>query len=468
MFRLSPISWRQRAAVLAILLVAAAAAFVALNREALHVATASVSDSLCAAAFVSKVDPGRIFAQEQRPLLGGIDWAVRYTVDRSRGEVRSSVLGLFPARAVHRPGLGCVVMHGDGPVPQAGGMRDAATAGALGPHVVVPVDPALRHALDLAFAEPDPAHPRLTKAVVVLHDGQLIAERYAPGYGPQTPIWGHSVTKSVVQALIGILVRQGRLQLDRPAPIAEWADRGNPHHPITVDQLLRMDSGLPFDETTGPVNPATHMWFRENDSAAYAARMPLAHAPGTVWGYSNLSFALLSKLIGDASGGTAIGAEAFARHELFEPLGMHHSVIETDAAGTLLGSGFMYASARDFARFGQLYLDDGMVDGRRILPAGWAAYSASQTLDTGYGAGFWTNLRNKGSVPVWDAPWGMPQLPKDMFYARGAFGQYIVIVPSEHLVVVRLGLSVQGGSTGIGDAVAAIITALHGRTAAGA
>ena len=468
MFRLSSIGWRRPAAILSASLLVATAAVVLLNRPALHVAAGSVADSLCAAAFISHVDPDRVYAEEQRPLLGGIDWAVRYTVDRSRGEVRSSVLGLFPARAVYRKGLGCVLMHGDGPVPEVDGTALATGPDGFGRQVVAPADPALRHALDLAFAEPDPAHPRLTKAVVVLHDGRLIGERYAPGYGPDTPIWGHSVTKSVTQALIGILVRQKRLRLDRPAPIAAWANASNPHHAITIDQLLRMDSGLPFDETEGPVNPATHMWFRENDSAAYAARMPLAHAPGTAWGYSNLSFALLSKLVGDATGGTAVGAEDFARRELFEPLGMHHAVIETDAAGTLLGSGFMYASARDFARFGQLYLDDGMVNGRRILPTGWAAYSASQTLDTGYGAGFWTNLRNEGSVPVWDAPWGMPQLPKDMFYARGAFGQYIVIVPSERLVVVRLGLSVQGGSTSIGDTTAAIIAALHPGPAAGA
>lgn len=453
--------WRKSAAALLASLLVAAAAVVILNREALQIATGSVSDSLCAAAFVSGVDPDQVFAQEQRPLMASIGWAVRYTVDRPRREVRASVLGLFPARAVYREGLGCLVTHGTARVPEATGLPGAAVADGFGWKVVKPSTPAMRHALDLAFAEPDPSRLRQTKAVVVLHDGELVAERYAPGYGPETPIWAHSVTKSLVNALVGILVRDGRLRLDQPAPIAAWSQPDNPHHAITVDQLLRMDSGLPFDETDGPVNPATHMWFREADSAAYAARMPLDHAPGTAWGYSNLSYALLAKLIGNATGGTATGAERFARDQLFGPLGMHHTVIETDAAGTLLGAGFTYASARDLARFGQLYLNDGVVDGRRILPAGWVAYSRSQTLDTGYGAGFWTNLVNQGSVPVWDAPWGIPQLPRDMFYARGAFGQYVIIVPSEHLVVVRMGLTVQNGGTGIGDATAAIIAALH-------
>jgi CubicO group peptidase (beta-lactamase class C family) len=451
-----------RYAVSILLVLALAGAFLVwFKREPLHIGAASVSQSLCGAAFVSHVDPDRVYAEEQRPLMDGIGWAVRYAVDRSQREVQSSVLGLFRARSQYRDGLGCVLMSGDAPASDATAFRDQTTPDAFGPQIVTPADPALRAALDLAFAEPDPAHPRLTKAVVVLHDGQLIAERYAPGYGPETPIWAHSVTKSVTQALIGILVRQGRLRVDQRAPLADWAAPSDPHHDITMDQLLRMDSGLPFDETNGPASLTTHMWFREADTAAYAARVPLAHAPGTAWGYSNLSYALLSKLIGDASGGTAGGAETFVRDALFTPLGMHHSLIETDASGTLLGFGGMYASARDLARFGQLYLDDGVVDGQRLLPEGWAAYARSQTLTTGYGAGFWTNLVNQGSVPVWDAPWGMPQLPKDMFYARGAFGQYVIIVPSEHLVVVRMGLSVQGGGTGIGAATAAIITALH-------
>lgn len=450
-----------RYALLSLLvLIFAGGVFVWLNREALHVGAASVSQSLCAATFVSRVDPDRVYEEEQRPLLGGIAWGVHYSVDRSQREVRSSVLGVFRSRSIYRDGLGCMLVLGDDPAPAAS-LSEQAVPDGFGPGVVTPADPALRAALDQAFAEPDPSRPRLTKAVVVMHDGQLIAERYAQGYGPETPIWAHSVTKSVTQALIGILVRQGKLRLDQPAPIAAWASSSNPHHAITVDQLIRMDGGLPFDETNGPVNLATHMWFREADTAAYAASVPLAHAPGTAWAYGNLSYALLSKLIGNATGNTAASAETFVRDELFAPLGMHHSVIETDQSGTLLGSGFMYASARDLARFGQLFLDDGVVNGTRILPEGWAAYAGSQTLDTGYGAGFWTNLVNQGSVPVWDAPWGMPQLPKDMYYARGAFGQYVIIVPSEHLVVVRMGLSVHNGGTGIGDATAAIIAALH-------
>lgn len=430
------------------------------GKDLFHTATGSISRSLCAAAFVSRVDPQQTFREEQLPLMRGIGWAIHYEVDRTRREVRTSVFGDFTARAVYRDGLGCLLVHGDGAVPEAAGFKPAPIASAWPANVVEPGDPAIRHALDQAFAEPDPAHPRLTKAVVVLHDGQLIAERYAPGYGPDTPIYAHSLTKSVVNALIGILVRQGKLQLDQPAPIAAWHSPTNPHRAITIDQLLRMDSGLPFDETAGASSPMTRMLFLEPDMAGYAAKMPLAHPPGTAWGYSNLSYLLLGRVIRDAAGGDAVGAERFARHELFAPLGMRDAVIETDATGTPVGASNVYASARDFARFGQLYLDDGVVDGKRILPEGWVAYSHSQTLKTGYGAGFWTNLVNKGSVPVWDAPWGMPKLPKGMYYGRGALGQYLVIVPSEHLVVVRMGISIDYG-TGTEDMIAAIIAALH-------
>ncbi len=431
------------------------------GKDLFRVATGSVSHSLCATVFVSHLDPDRMFREEQLPVMRSIGWAIHYNVDRAKHEVHASVLGAFGSRAVYREGLGCLLMHGDGPVPEAAGFKPTPIANPFPQtEVVESADPAIRHALDLAFAESNPAQPRLTKAVVVLHEGQLIAERYAPGYGPDTPIYAHSLTKSVINALIGILVRQGKLKLDQPAPIAAWSSPADPHNAVTIDQLLRMDSGLPFDETDGPLSPMTRMLFLERDMGVYAARTPLVRLPGTAWGYSNLSYVLLSRMIRDVAGGNAVDAERFVRRELFAPLGMRDAVIETDATGTPIGSSNIYASARDFARFGQLYLDHGVIDGYRILPEGWVAYSHSQTLRTGYGAGFWTNLVNTGSVPVWDAPWGMPQLPKDMYYARGALGQYVVIVPSEHLVVVRMGISINTG-TGTGNMIAAIIAALH-------
>lgn len=415
-----------------------------------RIATNSVSRSLCGAAFISRVDPDRLFREEQLPNMRSIGWAVRYQVDREQSEVRTTVMGTFAARAVYRPGLGCLLVHGGEAVPEIAGLGDTGDgdttgpADPMGPDVVEPTDPSIRQAFDAAFSEPDPKNPRLTKGIVVLHDGKLIGERYAPGYGPKTPIWGHSLSKSVTNALVGILVRQGKLKMDQ-----------------RIDQLLRMDSGLPFDETGGPLNPMARMFFLESDMAGFAARQPLVHQPGSTWAYSNLGYVLLSRMAIDAAGARgAVAAERFARDELFKPLGMRQAVIETDVEGTPVGSSHVYASTRDFARFGQLYLDDGVAGGQRILPEGWVAYSHSQTLDTGYGAGFWTNLVGKGNVPEWDTPWGLPGLPKDMYFARGSFGQYIVIVPSERLVVARLGISVNGG-TGIAELVAKIIAALH-------
>lgn len=447
---------------LAVALLAITAWIGTAGRPLLLIATGSTSQGLCEAAFVSHVDPDRVFREQHAPQMRGLAWAVHRHVDRTRREARASVLGAFGARAAFRPGLGCLLVHGDGPVPEAAGFEPAPIASPYPDRVVGSDDPAIRAAIDRAFAEPDPAHPRNTKAVVVLHDGRLIAERYAPGYGPDTPIWAHSLTKSLSHALIGILVREGKLRLDQPAPIPAWRRVGDPHGAVTVDQLLRMDSGLPFDETDGVVNPLTRMAFLTRDMAGYAAGTPLAHPPGTHWAYGNLDYMLLGRVVTDAAGGSAVDAERFARRELFAPLGMAHTVIQTDATGSLAGFGGSYGTARDFARFGQLYLDDGVVDGRRILPEGWVAYSHSQTLDTGYGAGFWLNIKHDTRVPVWNAPWGMPQLPRDMYYARGAFGQYVVIVPSEKLVVVRMGISLDYGDH-TGDLVAAIIQALHAR-----
>ncbi|MEZ0470833.1 serine hydrolase domain-containing protein [Luteimonas salinilitoris] len=429
----------------------------------LRVATGSVSRSLCSAAFVSNVDPGRVFREEQVP-EGGMSyvaWALRYDINRTKREVRATIAGAFASRAAYRNGLGCLLVADSSAIPEARGLAETSSRPTT---ETLPVayshDARIARAIERAFEDPAPNKQRNTKAVVAFHDGRLIAEKYAPGYGPDTPIWGHSLSKSLTSALVGVLVREGRLSVGQPAPIAAWQQPGDLRAAITPDQLLRMTSGLPFDERGGPVNHMTRMFFLEPDTAAYSESVPLDATPGTAWGYSNLGYQLLSRMVRDAAGGSGVEAEAYIREQLFAPLKMHTAVIETDVAGTPIGASHVYASARDWAKLGQLYLDDGVANGHRILPDGWVEYTTKQSLDTGYGAGFWLNVKNDGVVPYWDAPWGMPQLPKDMFYARGYLGQFIVIVPSRRLVVVRMGMTHLGVGTGVGDLVAEILRSL--------
>ena len=259
---------------------------------------------------------------------------------------------------------------------------------------------------------------------MVVHDGRVIAERYAPGYGIDTRVIGWSATKSVTNALIGILVRQGKLAVDGPAPIAAWSDPRDPRHAITIDNLLRMNSGLDIgDSLTASAatafDPSAHMVFGMRDMAAFAENAPLQAAPGTRWSYTNGNTILLSRIIRDSTGGDAASVLAFARRELFDKLGMRHVTLEFDATGTPIGSSHMLASARDWARFGLLYLNDGVVGGERLLPPGWVDYSAAATPGSeryGYGAGFWTN-RGDGEGQRYRIAQG---LPADAFMARGA------------------------------------------------
>ena len=275
--------------------------------------------------------------------------------------------------------------------------------------------------------------------MIVLHAGRIVAERYAPGYGIDTPMLGWSMTKSVTNALIGILVRQGRLSVTAPAPIAAWRDPSDPRHAISVEQLMRMTSGLALDETNSGFDPSSRMAFTAPDMAAFAEAAALTAVPGTRYHYSSPSTILLSRLVRDAVGGGPGEALRFAERELFAPLGMRGVTFEVDATGTPIGSTYMYATARDWARFGMLYAADGVAGGRRILPEGWVDFSATPTPGSrdGYGAGFFTN---RG-----DSDFGRQRvrggMPADSFFASGTQGQRVLVAPAERLVVVRLGRS---------------------------
>ena len=232
---------------------------------------------------------------------------------------------------------------------------------------------------------PNAGPRRFTKAVVVLHRGRVVGERYAPGVTPATPLIGWSMTKSVTNALLGILVRNGKLDMQKPAAIAEWSAPSDPRRAITADQLLRMVSGIGCGQSlktgfTTLFDADTQMEFDMADQSAFAANARLRAKPGAEWRYTNCNFILLSRMIRDAAGGDATSSRRFIERELFAPLGFEHATLEYDSAGVPLGTIHLWASARDWARFGLLYLRDGVAEsGQRLLPEGWVDYSA--TLD---------------------------------------------------------------------------------------
>lgn len=419
-------------------------------RDVPKVATGFVANVVCTETFVSGLEPARVFAEtvSAMPGTGLISWAFDYRVDRARQDVTVTLFGLGRSHAVYRGvGIGCYLDHGGAVADIAAPTPDAKSAllpGIAGPSMVAPQTPQLAAALDRAFAEPDTSTLRNTRAIVVMKDGRVVAERYADGVGIDTPLLGFSATKSVMSALAGILVRKGALKLHEPVPIAAWQGADDPRRAITLDHLLRHTAGIALGSSlqaslSSAIEPVNRMKFMEADMAAYAESMPLVSAPGAAWNYHDGNTVILAHVIRQASDGSASNMMRFAWQELFDPLGMRNVALEFDASGNAEASSQMLASARDWARFGQLYLNDGMAGGKRILPEGWVKYSTTPTPGAwvGQGAGFWTNLgESVGATYRTERGW-----PRDAFFAKGTIGQYVIIVPSERLVIVRLGRS---------------------------
>jgi CubicO group peptidase (beta-lactamase class C family) len=298
----------------------------------------------------------------------------------------------------------------------------------------------LQAALDWGFAEPDPERLRRTRALLVMQDGKLVAERYAPGFGPDTPLAGWSMAKTALNALVGVLVGQGELHLEAPVHVPEWQGDARSH--ITLDQLLRMSSGLEFSEEYGDLlQDVTVMLLLQPSAAAFAAAKPLVYPPGSHWYYASGTSNILSRLIR-----TSVGEDRYrrlSRDALFGPLGMDSAVLELDATGDYVASSFMYATARDWAKLGQLLVQDGVWQGRRMLPAGWVRYSTTPVpadLNGEYGAHLWLKIPEslRGPDPV--------PLPPDSFHAIGFESQFVTVVPSRRAVLVRLGLTRQPGA----------------------
>ncbi|MBI3554061.1 MAG: serine hydrolase [Elusimicrobia bacterium] len=389
---------------------------------------------LCSSWFVC----GREIDPEGAPEVSADAYRVlrlfRARVDRASQTVTASWLGARSKTAAFVPGLGAVLVDdGRRPsgIPEPPGGEDAWPGPENEP-------PALSRLVEDCFTEPNSQRLRRTRAVLVLQDGRLLAERYAPGFSKDSRLPGWSMTKAVMHALVGVLVGEGKLSLDRKNLFPHW--EGDPRADITLEDLLRMRSGLHFSENYGdPLSDVNQMLWNSLDACAYTAGRPLGHRPGARWQYASGTTNIISRLVREAVGEDAY--PGFPRRALFGPLGMDSALIETDAGGTFVGSSFMFATARDWARFGLFYLDDGVFRGSRLLPEGWVKSGVTptpQSPDGRYGAHWWLKLQKELGGET-EAAY---RIPGDAFFALGHEGQTLTIIPSKRLVAVRLGLSI--------------------------
>lgn len=409
-----------------------------------------VAKVTCSQIFVGGLRPEAAVAELPDPLIAKL---IRTTVDVENTSVRASIPLVAARVARDHFGFGCTLIPARGEVaafpvvtpPPALSPAHAMLPWPDGERVLrdIPVEidePKLHAALTRAFLEPEEGKRRNTRAVVVVYRGQIVAERYAAGFGPGTGFPGWSMTKSVGNALVGALVQQGRLNLDASGLFPEWLGDDDARRVITLRHLMWMSDGLAHDESYAPSGGATKLLFGAADIAATAAATPLRHAPGGTWYYSSAAANLIAQVVRDSVGGTLEDYLSFPRRTLFDPIGMRSAVIEPDATGLFVTSSFMYATARDWARFGLLYLRDGVWAGERILPEGWVAYSTTPAPAAPlgeYGAQWWLNA----GAPDDSTRRPFPELPRELYRAAGFEGQTIAIVPSRDLVVVRLGLS---------------------------
>ena len=289
-----------------------------------------------------------------------------------------------------------------------------------------------------------------TRAIVIMHGGLIVAERYAPGYGPDSRLISWSMAKSVTATLIGFMVADGLLVLDDPAPVSEWANAGDARNKITLRQLLHMSSGIDHTETPEENIPiynadTTRMLFldgREN-VARYAEGRMLEANPGSKFEYSSATSHILADIMTRTltdSRNPQVRRDVmleYARGRLFEPLGMQSAFPEFDRNGTMLGGSIIHATARDWAKFGEFLRNNGSVKSAQLLPSSWVRFMrTSSRNDAAYGGHIWLNKRRPAGRDQVLFP---DKAPSDVFSALGHLGQFVLVSPQNKLTIVRLG-----------------------------
>ena len=403
----------------------------------LKIITGNVAKRTCSCMFIADRTLESVNAQENSFSVLSLATA---KVDQTKKIAEASFWGMATQTAIYREGLGCALttesvnstqlQQQQMPSLQASLANAKNRTWPMGDIVVDSLLPSfdqkkLNAAIATAFKDP----LENTRAVVILKNGQLIGEQYAEGFDKDTPILGWSMTKSITNALVGILVKEGKIDIHQAVDIPEW--KQDERAKITMHNLMQMSSGLKWGEIyTGP-SDVTRMLSLDADMYQRAISVPAETPPDTKFYYSSGTTNIVAGLIKKHFSSLA-DYWAFAHTALFDKIGMHSAVMEPDAAGTFVGSSYCYATPRDWAKFGQLYLNDGVWEGERILPEGWVEYThtPAKASENGYGAFFWLNQDGE-----------MADVPKNTYSCQGFQGQRVFILPDQDLVVVRMGLS---------------------------
>ena len=429
------------------------------EREKTSHALAMFAKLLCSGSFVVGRDPTEFFEHDikthVRPEGNPFDWdEIEVEVHRNRQEVTLSAHGISRTARCHG-GQGCTIIPEGAddvhfmPEPVVPHVPDPETAlwpmGDLLPDEPLPPEvdsAALEAAFDFAFNDDALPQPQKTRAMVVLHKDRLIGERYALGFDMNTRHVSWSSGKSITSALIGLLVKDGHFTVDQPAPVAEWQGADDPRREIKMRDLLNMASGLDFIRAQdddrlelGWTKRDDHMYiyFGAINVFEHSISRPLEYPPGACWRYRNGDTLTLGALVRRTVEGRGEDYLTYPQRALFDKLGMRNMVLETDPWGNFIMTGYDYGTARDWARFGLLHLRDGVwpVTGERILPEGWVDFistPAPAAEEQQYGGQFWLNAGGR-----------YPDIPRDAFWALGAWGQVTMAIPSRDMVIVRLG-----------------------------
>lgn len=399
----------------------------------LRLGTAYKTKAVCSEVFVAGRSADDVLKRDfarVHPVLA----QAKMEVDHEAGTVTGRFAGLFAkTEAVYRPGLGCALAIDGNPDGEV--LTRPRVMHAPWP---VSIEPEIQALTEAARDDSERATAADIRALVVVQDGVVIAENYADGFGPDRPMQSWSMAKSVTQALTGIAIEEGLLSLDDRELMPGW-EGDDPRAAISLNNLMHMADGLGFVENySRPRADATRMLFGERDMGVFASTKPLAHEPGSHWSYSSGTTNIISTILRKAIESDGEDYHSWPYEKLFGPLGINTAVFETDAGGTFIGSSYLYMSPRDWARLGQLYLDQGTWRGRQILPEAAVAHATTSSLPENapfYGAQWWLNR------PTSDGFQRLPGLPDDAYFMGGHDGQMVIVVPSKSAVIVRLGLT---------------------------